>query len=153
MWYTNLSVTPDRFTDRARKVLRVACDYAANHNQASVHPEHILWAMTTIEDGAGKLALRRMGVNLNEVELESLIAPQQLDTASDPAPSSETIKLMDSGRLIAKLLSHPYFGTEHFAIGIASLDDSCPASAYLHRQGVKLESLVDVVQQILGYKT
>jgi ATP-dependent Clp protease ATP-binding subunit ClpC len=151
MWLASIGHNPDRLTDRAIKVLRVARDRAATCCHPRVTPEHVLWALATVEHGPGRVTLERLGVDLarNLAELETLPELAHAGTEVKPVPSQEVEQLLRQAKVEAQSLGHNYVGTEHIVLGLLSCEP-CPAVDYLRVRGVSLENVRKEALRVLS---
>jgi ATP-dependent Clp protease ATP-binding subunit ClpC len=130
-----------RFTDRARKAMRVAIELAAAGGRSHAAPEDVLWALATIELGPGRVALQQLGVNIaNCADQIKLL----------PASSIAADEIIRQAYLHAQALSHCYIGTEHLTLATLTAGNGA-AAAYLRERGVSENGLRWKVKEVLGH--
>jgi ATP-dependent Clp protease ATP-binding subunit ClpC len=152
MWLEFIGENQDRFTDRTIKVLRSARDYATRKGHGVITPGHILLGLVEVKAGPGRIGLERLNIDLIKSigELEALVETRSKIQDSVPFPSPETERVLQEAKNQAKLLNHPYIGTEHLVMGIL-VCESCLAAKYLMSRGANIEQFRHIVQEILGY--
>jgi len=130
---------PARCTPSAQRTILAAWQLA---DYARVFPEHVLLALTRMEDGTGVRALRTLGVN--EATLRPLMSAV---TMASTAVSGR--KLAGLAANEARRWHDPTIGTEHLLLAILRLAE-LPMVSTLARQGVTLEKATAAVTALRG---
>jgi ATP-dependent Clp protease ATP-binding subunit ClpC len=110
----------ERFTDRARSVLRLAQEEARLLNHSFVGTEHLLLGLIHEGEGVGAMALESLGVDLEatrERVRETITTPLDSETGSSPfTPRAK--KALEMALRESLQLGHSYIGTEHLLLGL-----------------------------------
>lgn len=129
------------FTPRAQQVLALARKEAERLNHNCVGTEHLLLGLIKLGQGVAVNVLQKLGLDLDvirqDVEKEVGTGPDQRIEA--PIPFTPRVKkvLALAGKE-AKMLNHPYVGTEHILLGLIREGDGVAARTLLGL-GVELE--------------
>ena len=131
----------EQFTDRARRVMRLANQEARRFRHEDVGTEHILLGLIREGSGAGATVLKNLGVDLLHVfvEVEKL-------SPSGPAPATESKrpqtprarKAVEHAMNEARSLKHEAVGTEHLLLGLLCEEEGA-AAQMLMNLGVTLD--------------
>ncbi len=149
MGYEQMSY--ERFTERARKVMKLANDEAQRLNHEYVAPEHILLGL--IKEGSGGVGenlLRDYGIDLRKVraETEKLIQPGPDIVTMGKLPLTPLAKkAIEAAQEISNKLSHNHIGTEHLLYGISREYESIAGQALIN-SGFKSEDLEDRIRKV-----
>jgi ATPases with chaperone activity, ATP-binding subunit len=137
-----METVQSRFTDRAKKAIRIATDRAISSQRQTVSPEDVLWALAVIEMGPGRAALELLGLDIAKCvdELQSLPSTQLPDTD----------KLIAEAHSHAKAMGHNYVGTEHLTLALLSCG-KCQAESFFRTRGITRETLRASVKSVLGH--
>ncbi len=136
------AVAFDRFTPRAREVLRLAAEEARRLGHGEVRTEHLLLALFVDPDSLAAFALAGAGIDGAAVasRVEATVP------ASSPGPKGElpftpaTLDLLRAAVEEALAFGHNYIGTEHQLLGLFRLPDD-PAAAILTELGADRDDL------------
>ncbi len=117
----NSSNIDDRFTDRARQVLRLAQDEANRLKSVTIGTEHLLVGLVREERGLAARVLRDLGVS--PTELTRLIdqAAQQVGEqrrGDVTGLAASTRRVIERAVDEARRMNHQYIGTEHLLLGL-----------------------------------
>ena len=119
----------DRFTERARNVLNLAHEKAAELGHGYVGSEHILLGIVCDGGGAAARILRDNGVDeeLVRLSIEKLVGRGESadTTVQGLTPMAKTV--IELAVRDAMRLGHTYVGTEHLLMGILREGDSVAA--------------------------
>ncbi len=119
----------DRFTERARNVLNLAHEKAAELGHGYVGSEHILLGIVCDGGGAAARILRDNGVDeeLVRLSIEKLVGRGESadTTVQGLTPMAKTV--IELAVRDAMRLGHAYVGTEHLLMGILREGDSVAA--------------------------
>jgi hypothetical protein len=118
----------ERFTDRARRVNSLANNEAQMYNYEFVEPEHVLLGLIKEGSGVGANTLKNLDVELGELRktIEKRIGQGDCTLQYGKRGNSQrTNELVARAIEEARALNHPYVGTEHLLLALAS--DADPA--------------------------
>jgi PII-like signaling protein len=133
-------------TERARHVVAVAKEGAAQSRHVFVDSVHLLLALIAEEDGIASHVLHRLGVNVDSLKRELR------DEVSRDPPTHEYLEALDSkSRAEASWLSHDYAGTEHLLLALCELRPSA-ATDILMRMGVQPRDVCRELLNLLGHE-
>jgi ATP-dependent Clp protease ATP-binding subunit ClpC len=104
----------DRITDRARRVIELAEDFAATLGEPSVEAEHLLFGLAAEGGGLAAHALKSFGADANAIR-DSL---RSLDSAPPSAIEQDLTQLQQWALDEAFSLNHNYVGTEHLLLAL-----------------------------------
>jgi ATP-dependent Clp protease ATP-binding subunit ClpC len=142
-----------RFTDRARKVMRLASEAAQDLHGGYLRTEHILIGM--LLEGAGVAAhiLQDFDVDLRKVRTEVERLVQSMPEAGKVdlirlTPRAENVIAFST--LEARDLNQNYVGTEHLLLGLVREKDGIAAEILINL-GAKLADLRNGVLHLLGH--
>ncbi len=142
----------ERFTDRAREVLRLANQIAHGFNIEYVTTEHILLAILQEGSGVAANALRNLAVAMEKVseKIEQIVPRGPYKVSQDMLPQSPCVKQVITDAIQeAEFLEHRYVGTEHLLLGIVRQKESVAAQV-LMGLGLTLEAVRGEVLRLLG---
>lgn len=141
-----------RFTDRARKVVKLAGEEAKRSNRESVGAEHILLALLLEGSGVAANVLRNVGLDLKslcrKVGREIEPAPGGIYVRKlplSPAAKRVFVHAMEE----AKKLRHNYVGTEHLLLAM-SREPAGAVSELFAAHGLSAERLRQETLELLG---
>ena len=138
----------ERFTDRARRVVKLAEEEARMLNHNYIGTEHILLGLIHEGEGVAAKALESLGISLDAVrqQVEEIIGQgQQIPSGRIPfTPRAK--KVLELSLREALQLGHDYIGTEHILLGLIREGDGVAAQVLI-RLGADLNR---VRQQVIG---
>jgi len=140
-----------RFTERAQKVMVLAQEEARRLGHNYVGTEAILLGLTAEGEGIAAKALQAMGVSLDKVrsEVEKIIG-------RGDGPQGQLQFTPRAKRVIelafeeARLLNHPWLGTEHLLLGLVREGEGVAAQV-LKNLGIDLERLRKQVVELFEH--
>lgn len=142
----------ERFTDRARKVMKLGNQEALRLKHEYIGTEHILLGL--VEEGSGVAAnvLKNLDVDLPKIRLEvEKIVQSGLGTAATGKlpliPRAK--KVIEFSMEEARTLNHNYVGTEHILLGLLREQEGVAAQVLMNL-GLKLEDVREHVLNLLG---
>jgi ATP-dependent Clp protease ATP-binding subunit ClpC len=164
----------ERFTDRARKVMRLAGEEARRLNHERIGTEHILLGLIAAETGVATTVLKNLGVELQKIRfgVENLAPPNpQIPEAETKREASRVKSILRSVVAIgggpkrlahtlpakkvieyamgaARHFKHDYIGTEHLLLGLLREHDGVAAQT-LRNLGVGFEAAEDEIMRVL----
>jgi ATP-dependent Clp protease ATP-binding subunit ClpA len=142
----------ERFSDRARKVMALANQEAHRFNHEYIGTEHILLGL--IKEGSGIAAhvLKTCEVDIRTIRSEV----ERLLILGPDGPMMSRLPMTPRARRViefaieeARLLNHPYVGTEHLLLGLLREHDGIGAKV-LAFFGLELEPIRDRVRDALA---
>jgi hypothetical protein len=143
----------ERFTDRARKVMQLACQEAQRFNHEYIGTEHILLGL--MKEGAGVAAhvLKNLDLDLHKLrlEVEKIVqsGPEMVTMGKLPqTPWAK--KVIEYAIDEARDLNHNYVGTEHLLLGLVRAQDSV-AGQILMNLRLNLHDVREDVLELLGH--
>src|SRR5262245_11029003 len=115
----------ERFTDQARRAVVYAREEARRLEYNYIGTEHLLLGLCREGDGLAALALRSLGVSVEDTraQVEELIGPgRSVPTGHFPFnPRAKTV--LELSLREALQLGHNYIGTEHLLLGLVREGD------------------------------
>ncbi|MGH7139458.1 MAG: Clp protease N-terminal domain-containing protein [Pirellulales bacterium] len=171
-----LSAMYERFTDRARKVMRLANDEAERSGSMSITSEYLLFGLLKEGSGVAAYSLRRLGIDLAALEAAlatSIAAEAALQPAVEAKPDrpkppfsvirslfrwsnkrrlpprSETKRIVEHAMREARALRHNYVGTEHLLLGLLD-EPECAAAKVLLIPGLNCDEVRREILSVLG---
>ncbi len=141
------------YTERAKRVVQLAHQEAANMGHTMVEPEHLLIALLTEGGGTACQALAELGVDPENLaaHIRDLIGKSQ-DILSKPVdlPMSQRMKrAIDLSMVKAREMGVNYVDTEHILLGILA-DDSGLAVQQFRVMGLTPTAVQKQVNEILA---
>ena len=130
----------DRFTKRARRVLQLAQEEALRLNHNYIGTEHLLLGLVREDNGVAIKVLRELGVDPGQVirAVERTVGRGERTPFSKPVLSPRTKRVIELAIDEARLMGHPYIGTEHLLLGLVREGDGVAVSV-LKQLGVNLD--------------
>jgi len=142
----------ERFTDRARRAVVWAQEEARTLNHDFIGTEHILLGLIREGQGVAAKALESFGVSMEAVRqrVEDIVPPGQVEVRTGHIPfTPRAKKVLELSLSEAKLLGHPYIGTEHVLLGLLREGEGVAAQV-LTALGVDLDGTRERVVQLLA---
>ncbi|ANG66387.1 ATP-dependent Clp protease ATP-binding subunit [Chlamydia gallinacea] len=116
----------EKFTNRAKQVIKLAKKEAQRLNHNYLGTEHILLGLLKLGQGVAVNVLRNLGIDFDTArqEVERLIGyGPEIQVYGDPALTGRVKKSFESANEEASILEHNYVGTEHLLLGILNQSD------------------------------
>lgn len=116
----------EKFTNRAKQVIKLAKKEAQRLNHNYLGTEHILLGLLKLGQGVAVNVLRNLGIDFDiaRQEVERLIGyGPEIQVYGDPALTGRVKKSFESANEEAGILEHNYVGTEHLLLGILNQTD------------------------------
>jgi len=142
----------ERFTERARLVMKRAKDEAAKLGNSTASTEHILLGLIAESEGIAAIAIRNLGINLETLRYEIL---KHITHEGNTLVAGE-IQLSPSGKHAIELaaqeahaFAHNYIGTEHLLLGILRESEGI-AARVLVNMGIDLVKTRGEILRLLG---
>ena len=110
----------ERFTERARQVVRFGADEARALKHAFIGTEHLLLGLLREEEGVAAKVLERLGVTVEEVRAEvARIVGQGDEVTTGQIPFTPRVKkVLELALREALTLGDMSIGTEHLLLGL-----------------------------------
>jgi hypothetical protein len=141
----------ERFTDRARKVMRLANQEAQHLCHDYLGTEHILLGLVKEGSGVAAQVLKNLGIDLRQVRLEvkKLVKPG-MDMWYGKLPQTPRAKkVIEYAIAEARSLKHNYVGTEHILLGLLR-EDGGDAAEILSGLGLSTEKVREATVALLN---
>lgn len=120
----------DKFTNRAKQVIKLAKKEAQRLNHNYLGTEHVLLGLLKLGQGVAVNVLRNLGVDFETVrnEVEKLVGyGPEIQVYGDPALTGKVKKVFEFANEEAASLNHNYVGTEHLLLGLLRQTDGVAA--------------------------
>ncbi|MEW2401741.1 Clp protease N-terminal domain-containing protein [Streptomyces sp. NPDC046862] len=144
----------ERFTDRARWVVRVSQDEARRLNHDCIGTEHMLLALVRQDEGVAVEVLKRLGISPEDTgrQVEEAIG-RGGQTPPDAIPfTPRTKKVLELSLREAVGLGHNYVGTEHILLGLIREGEGVAAQVLLKLGATTLDPVRKQVIQVLSIR-
>ena len=139
-----------RFTEKAQKAILLAQEEAKALKHNYVGTEHLLLGLVAEAQGVGALALKEVGINIDNTRKEVIKAIGQGDHESELLGfTPRTKRIFELSFLEARNLGHNYVGTEHLLLGLLAEGEGV-ASTVLKRLGADTEKLAERVIDMIS---
>ena len=125
----------ERFTDRARKVMRLANEEAQRFNHEYIGTEHILLGLVKEGSGVAAQVLGSLGVDLHMIrlEVEKLVeSGSEMVTMGRLPQTPRAKKAIEYSMEEVRNLNHKYVGTEHILLGLIREQEGVAAQVLMN---------------------
>jgi hypothetical protein len=141
----------EKFTERARKVLRLAQEEAQRLGHTSIGTEHLLLGLVREGDGVAAKVLSNLGVELDQIRsaVEFIIGRGDRIMLGEIGLTPRAKKVIHLAVEEGQRLNHNYIGTEHLLLGLVREGEGI-AAGVLARLGVKLDDVRAQTLKVLG---
>lgn len=144
----------DKFTNRAKQVIKLAKKEAQRLNHNYLGTEHILLGLLKLGQGIAVNVLRNMNIDYDLVrqEVERLVGfGPEIQLYGDPALTGKVKKVIEFSNEEAATLNHNYVGTEHLLLGLLKQTDGVAAQV-LENLSVSLKELrKDILKELESF--
>lgn len=133
----------DKFTNRAKQVIKLAKKEAQRLNHNYLGTEHLLLGLLKLGQGVAVNVLRNLGLDFDTVrqEVERLVGyGPEIQVYGDPALTGRVKKVFEYANEEASSLGHNYVGTEHLLLGLLKQTDGVAAQV-LENLNVNLQEV------------
>ncbi|MCB1113241.1 MAG: ATP-dependent Clp protease ATP-binding subunit, partial [Chlamydiia bacterium] len=141
----------DKFTNRAKQVIKLAKKEAQRMNHNYLGTEHVLLGLLKLGQGVAVNVLRSLNIDFETVrdEVEKLVGfGPEIQVYGDPALTGKVKKVFEFANEEAANLNHNYVGTEHLLLGLLRQPDGV-ASQVLENLNVNLKEVrKDVLKEL-----
>src|ERR1700757_432832 len=120
----------DKFTNRAKQVIKLAKKEAQRLNHNYLGTEHVLLGLLKLGQGIAVNVLRNFNLDYDTVraEIERLVGfGPEIQVYGDPALTGKVKKVFEYANEEAATLNHNYVGTEHLLLGLLRQTDGVAA--------------------------
>lgn len=120
----------DKFTNRAKQVIKLAKREAQRLNHNYLGTEHVLLGLLKLGQGVAVNVLRNLNIDFDTVrnEVEKLVGyGPEIQVYGDPALTGKVKKVFEFANEEAANLNHNYVGTEHLLLGLLRQTDGVAA--------------------------
>ncbi|NGX41867.1 MAG: ATP-dependent Clp protease ATP-binding subunit ClpC [Chlamydiae bacterium] len=120
----------DKFTNRAKQVIKLAKKEAQRLNHNYLGTEHVLLGLLKLGQGVAVNVLRNLNIDFETVrnEVEKLVGyGPEIQVYGDPALTGKVKKVFEFANEEAANLHHNYVGTEHLLLGLLRQTDGVAA--------------------------
>ena len=138
----------DKFTNRAKQVIKLAKKEAQRMNHNYLGTEHVLLGLLKLGQGIAVNVLRNFNLDYETVrqEIERLVGfGPEIQVYGDPALTAKVKKVFEFANEEAASLNHNYVGTEHLLLALLRQTDGVAAQV-LENLNV---SLKDIRREVL----
>jgi ATP-dependent Clp protease ATP-binding subunit ClpA len=131
--------TFEKFTVRARRVLRFSREEAQSFQHNYIGTEHLLLGLVRENGGIAAVVLRNLGVEPNKVRssIEFITGRGNSIVLGTPGLTPRSKKVIELAADEARRLNHDYIGTEHLLLGLVREGEGI-AVGVLESLGVRL---------------
>lgn len=120
----------DKFTNRAKQVIKLAKKESQRMNHNYLGTEHVLMGLLKLGQGVAVNVLRNLNIDFEtvraEVEKQVGFGPE-IQVYGDPALTGKVKKVFEFANEEAANLNHNYVGTEHLLLGLLRQSDGVAA--------------------------
>ncbi|MCH9630217.1 MAG: Negative regulator of genetic competence ClpC/MecB [Chlamydiia bacterium] len=120
----------DKFTNRAKQVIKLAKKEAQRLNHNYLGTEHVLLGLLKLGQGIAVNVLRNLNIDYETVlsEVERLVGfGPEIQVYGDPALTGKVKKVFEYSNEEAASLNHNYVGTEHLLLALLRQTDGVAA--------------------------
>jgi len=138
----------DKFTNRAKQVIKLAKKEAQRLNHNYLGTEHVLLGLLKLGQGIAVNVLRNLNLDYDTVraEVERLVGfGPEIQVYGDPALTGKVKKVFEFANEEAASLNHNYVGTEHLLLALLRQTDGVAAQV-LENLNINLK---DVRREVL----
>ena len=133
----------DKFTNRAKQVIKLAKKEAQRMNHNYLGTEHVLLGLLKLGQGIAVNVLRNFNLDYETVrqEVERLVGfGPEIQVYGDPALTAKVKKVFEFANEEAASLNHNYVGTEHLLLALLRQSDGVAAQV-LENLNVNLKDI------------
>ncbi len=120
----------DKFTNRAKQVIKLAKKEAQRLNHNYLGTEHVLLGLLKLGQGVAVNVLKNLNIDFETVraEVEKVVGfGPEIQVYGDPALTGKVKKVFEFANEEAANLNHNYVGTEHLLLGLLRQTDGVAA--------------------------
>src|SRR5215471_9581753 len=141
----------DKFTERARKVLRLAQEEAQRLHHNYIGTEHLLLGLVREDEGVAGKVLKSLSVDLEKVRkaVEDITGRGNRIVRGEIGLTPRAKKVIELAVDEARRLNHNYIGTEHLLLGLLREGEGIGADV-LESFGLSLQEVRAKTIQVLN---
>lgn len=144
----------DKFTNRAKQVIKLAKKEAQRLNHNYLGTEHILLGLLKLGQGVAVNVLLNLNIQLDTVreEVARSVGPgPEIQAYGDPALTGKVKKVFELANEEAASLNHNYVGTEHLLLALLRVTDGVAAQV-LENLNVNLKEVrKEILKEMEGF--
>ncbi len=133
----------DKFTNRAKQVIKLAKKEAQKLNHNYLGTEHVLLGLLKLGQGIAVNVLRNLNIDYDTIlaEVERIVGfGPEIQVYGDPALTGKVKKVFEFANEEAAALNHNYVGTEHLLLALLRQPDGA-ASQVLENMNIDLKDI------------
>lgn len=142
----------DKFTHKNQEAIQRSIELAGEFGHQQIEPEHLTYALLKEEDGIVVAILNRLGVPVKDLltNLEQDFKKHpSVEGGGQPFLSNALNKVLRQAQKIAGDMRDEYVSQEHVFLALYKENETL-LSKELKRQGIKEESITEILKQIRG---
>ena len=133
----------DKFTNRAKQVIKLAKKEAQKLNHNYLGTEHVLLGLLKLGQGIAVNVLRNLNIDYDTIlaEVERIVGfGPEIQVYGDPALTGKVKKVFEFANEEAASLNHNYVGTEHLLLALLRQPDGAAAQV-LENMNIDLKDI------------
>ena len=140
----------DKFTERAKKVLRLAQEEAQRFQHNYIGTEHLLLALVQESKGAAIAVLENLEIDTNEIReiIEGIIDTGDHILSDELSFTPSAQRVIELTKATSRSFKHHYVGIEHLLLGLV-LEGEGIAAEVLQRRGATPEKVRAEITKLL----
>ncbi|HPO94919.1 MAG TPA: ATP-dependent Clp protease ATP-binding subunit [Elusimicrobiales bacterium] len=141
-----------RFSPHFQRIFMVAQEHAKRLNHDYLGSEHILLAITDVEDSVAAIALKNLNVDLKKLRMnieDAIGVGQSMMLLGELPLSIQAKKIIEYAVEEAHKFGHNYIGSEHVILALVK-DEEGIGARILNTMGVRFSNLKQEIMKILG---
>jgi ATP-dependent Clp protease ATP-binding subunit ClpA len=144
----------ERFTERAKNVLRLAQEEAERSRHSYIGTEHLLLGVLREADGIAAQTLANLGLDIIRVRqtIEAVLARDERVIMQQIIPTSRVKKVIEISFEEARRMGDNYVGTEHLLLGLLIEGEGIGAHVLIDL-GATLEKIRPEIDRLLSSAT
>ena len=141
----------EQYTQKSIEVLKRANEYATENANPEICAEHLLFALSEDKDGVVYSALKRMGANPDQINIDcdKIIKGMSKVRGASPNYSRNLMEIISFSQNFAKSLKDEYISVEHLFMGIVEKGLQ-KVKNILVSNGVTKDKFMKVLAEIRG---
>lgn len=142
----------ERFSSHFQRIFMIAQEHAKRLNHDYLGSEHILLAITDVEESVAAVALKNLSVDLRKLRItieDAIGVGQSMMVLGEIPLSSQVKKIIEYAVEEAKRMEHSYVGSEHLILALVKEEEGIGARILSH-MGVKYNNLKQEIMKVLG---
>lgn len=141
-----------KFTDRSRKIMKLAVKKAKQRGDFLLGIHHLLMALIEDDSCLAVSVLKKLNVNVSKISAAAALSEQAGGTidVGHVIHAPNTQMAIDEAHSVAQDFGHNYIGTEHLLLGILKINHPF-VTEVLNKAGVNYSSAYEKVATLLSY--